>query len=39
MAYFWKVSPEQILALPISRYFKYEQHAERIAEELRNNHG
>lgn len=39
IAYFWKVSPEHILALPISRFLKYERHAERIAEELKNNHG
>lgn len=39
VAYFWKVAPDVILALPISRFIQYERHAERIAEELKNNHG
>lgn len=34
LAYFWKVSPAAILALPLEKFDLYERQAERIAEKL-----
>jgi len=34
LAFFWKVSPNEILSLPLSRLLAWEQQAERIHKEI-----
>ncbi|MFM0495591.1 hypothetical protein [Paraburkholderia caledonica] len=39
LAYFWHVSPADIMALPMRRFLQYERHAVRIAEKQRPEDG
>lgn len=39
VAYFWRLDPAAVMALPISRFEMYEAQAERLAELMRQNDG
>jgi hypothetical protein len=39
LAYFWRVSPAEIMALSMRRFLQYERHAVRIAENQRPDDG
>jgi hypothetical protein len=39
LAYFWRVSPAEIMALSMRRFLQYERHAVRIAEKQRPEDG
>ncbi|MEM5371360.1 hypothetical protein V4C53_35745 [Paraburkholderia azotifigens] len=39
LAYFWRVSPADIMALPMRRFLQYERQALRIAEKQRPDDG
>lgn len=39
LAYFWRMSPTEILALPMRRFLQFERHAVRIAEKQRPDDG
>ncbi|GJH05037.1 hypothetical protein [Paraburkholderia terrae] len=39
LAYFWRMSPAEIMALPMCRFLQFERHAVRIAEKQRPDDG
>jgi hypothetical protein len=39
LAYFWRVSPAEIMALSMRRFLQYERHAVRIADKQRPEDG
>lgn len=39
LAYFWRMNPAEIMALPMRRFLQFERHAVRIAEKQRPDDG
>jgi len=39
VAYFWRLDPAAVMALPLERFFQYEQQALRLSELLKADNG